>query len=146
MPTAARLIAALCLAVVGWLVSEAIRPLYPPNTNFGLFNYVNTALGFYTGWTILGRRAGRGMAAGISNGFTAALMLLLFGLLVQSVNEMLRLAFARHYKGGFEAVTDIFAIGLDFAVKIADGQVLITLFVGGILSGILAEIAARRWG
>ena len=72
MPTAAKLIAALCLAIVAWLTSEAIRPLFPAGTDFGNFNYINAAIGLVLGWIILGARAGRGYAAGISNAMIAS--------------------------------------------------------------------------
>ena len=61
MPTAARLMAALCLAVVGLVVSEMVKPLMPESTDFGYFVQVNIVLGLGVGWFVMGRRAGRGI-------------------------------------------------------------------------------------
>jgi len=65
MPTAARLMAALCLAVVGYVVSDMVVPLMPENTDFGRFHYVNAVLGALVGWLIMGPRGGRGPTAAI---------------------------------------------------------------------------------
>ena len=44
-----------------------------------------------------------------------------------------------------EAVVGAISIGVDFVQKMFVADVLIVLFAGGILSGLLAEWAARRW-
>ena len=70
MPTIARLVAALCLAAIGWIGSEIVRPTMPPETNFGWFNYVNAAIGLFCGWTVIGSRLGTGFSDAISTGLT----------------------------------------------------------------------------
>ncbi|GAA4217231.1 putative PurR-regulated permease PerM [Sagittula marina] len=145
MPTAAKLVAAICLAVVAWFASEAVKPLFPEGQDFGNFNYWNTAIGLLCGWVILGSRAGRGFSAGISNGATAVVSMTLVALFVYATDEMINRAFRRFYDDPFEAVVAIAEMALEFGVKIFDGQVVVTLLVGGILSGILTEIAAKRW-
>lgn len=145
MPTAPKLVAGVCLMVVAWLVSEAIRPLWPEGTNFGNFNYWNMLIGLLCGWMILGARAGRGVAAGISNGTTSVVMMALVGLFAYATEEMVDRSFRRFYDSPFEAIGSIFELALDYGGKIADGEVFITLLIGGILAGILTETAARRW-
>lgn len=145
MPTAPKLVAGVCLMVVAWLVSEAIRPLWPEGTNFGNFNYWNMLIGLLCGWMILGARAGRGVAAGISNGTTAVVMMALVGLFAYATEEMVDRSFRRFYDSPFEAIGSIFELALDYGGKIADGEVFITLLIGGILAGILTETASRRW-
>ncbi|MFU8865095.1 MAG: TrgA family protein [Rhodobacterales bacterium] len=145
MFTAPRLVAAVILAGVGYVASEMIKPLAPEGTQFGIFSLVNVALGALVGWFVIGSRIGRGMAAAISYGLTGTVVLIFWGLFTQSVNEMLRLALRRRYKGPFEAITDIFNLGIDFAVMIATPQVLGTLFLGGVLAAVLAEFSAKHW-
>jgi hypothetical protein len=145
MFTAAKLIAGLSLAAVGFLTSEAIRPLFHEHTDFGLFNYVNTGIGFLCGWIVIGSRAGRGYSAAISNGLTGIVALVFWGLFVQAGNEMVDRALRRFYDSPFEAVVAIFEIGLEFGARMIDPPVLATLFVGGIVSAVLAEVAAQRW-
>ncbi len=145
MFTAAKMVAALCIAALGYVASDTIRPLFPENTNFGMFNYVNTVVGFFCGWFVVGGRAGRGFAASISNGFTGAIALVLWGLFVQACNEMVARSIKRFYDSPFEAVAAIFEIGLEFGAKMLDPTVIVTLLVGGILAGMVTEIAAQRW-
>ena len=145
MLTAPRLVAALSLACVGVVGSELIKPLMIEGTQFGYFTVVNAGLGALVGWVVIGSRIGRGLAAAVSYGLTATAALIFWGLFTQSVNEMLRLALRRRYKEPVEALTDTFRIGLEYAVTIATPQVLGTLFLGGVLAAVLAEISSRYW-
>jgi hypothetical protein len=145
MLTAPRLVAAVILAVVGYVASDLIKPLLPEGKDFGYFSLVNAALGAATGWVVIGKRVGRGISPSIGHGFTAAAALIFWGLFVQSGNEMLRLALRRRYDGPFEALTDMFRIGIEYAATIATVPVLGTVFLGGIVAAILAEIASRYW-
>jgi hypothetical protein len=145
MFTAPRLVAALLLACVGFLTSELIKPLMIEGTQFGYFSFANAALGLIVGWVVIGRRIGRGISAAISYGLTGAAALMFWGLFSQSVNEMLRLSLRRRYKGPFEALTDMVRIFVEFGATMATPQVLGTLFIGGVLAAVLAEVSARYW-
>jgi hypothetical protein len=74
MPTAARMISAICLAALAWVVSEQIKTLFEEDKVFGFFNMINLVLGFVIGWQVIGSRAGRGYSAAINNGLTAIVM------------------------------------------------------------------------
>lgn len=145
MPTAARLFAALCLAALGYVTSDLIKAEMPASTEFGIFSILNTVLGLVVGWVVLGGRAGRGSAAAVSNGFTAMVVFVFWGLFIQGVNEMTRLAMRRKYDDMFEAGVAIFQLMAEYAMIMATPQILLTLLVGGVLSGIVSEAAARRW-
>lgn len=145
MPTAPKMVAAVLLALLGYVVSNQIRPLMPEGTGFGIFNYVNAAIGFVCGWLIVGARAGRGISAGISNGFTAMVAMVFWGLFVQAANEMVRLAMRNRYSGPFEALADVFTIGVDYGATMMVWPIILTLFAGGVATGILAEISSRYW-
>ncbi|WP_425070531.1 TrgA family protein [Sagittula sp. S175] len=145
MPTAAKLIGAFCIAIVAWLASEAIRDVFPENTNFGIFNYVNVVIGFLCGWMILGARAGRGFASGISNGLTAVVMLVFWGLFIQGAYEMFGRSMKHRYGSPWEAVGAIFDLSIEFGQKMLDGPIIITLITGAVLAGIVTEIAGQRW-
>lgn len=145
MPNAAKLLAAIALAVLGWVASEMVKPLVPFSADWGWFNYVNAAIGAIVGWLFLGPRAGGGFVAAINNGVTSAVALVLLGVMVQAVNEMVRLSFARRYTSPFEAIAAIFEIGIDYAKILLDGPLIGTLLVGGILAAIVAEATGRLW-
>ncbi|KEJ87999.1 TrgA family protein [Sulfitobacter donghicola] len=145
MPTAARLVAGVLLAILAWILSDLVRPLMPEGTAFGWFNYVNAFIGLWVGWVVMGRRAGRGFVQGINNGLTGVVMLFLWCLAAHSCWEMFRLAMRNRYDGPMEAITAIFLIGSEFGVMIATAPVLGTALVGALIIGPAADFAAKHW-
>lgn len=145
MPTAAKMAAAIVLGAVAWYASDLVRPLMPDGTDFGWFNYVNLALGLVCGWFIVGTRVGRSYIESFSAGLTGMAALVFWAIFLQSLNEMLKLALQRRYEGPVEGIVAIFEIAVDFASKLLDANLIITLVVGGILAGVVAEWASRRW-
>ncbi|CUH82054.1 hypothetical protein TRM7557_03727 [Tritonibacter multivorans] len=145
MPTAARLVAALSLAALAYVVTMLLPPLLPEGTNFSKVTWVNVGLGVIWGWWLMGTRIGRGFVAAVNNGVTGAAVLMLSGLFVQGAAKMFNQAHRRIYDDPFEALADIFVLALDYFFVIAVPHVLITLLIGGVLSGLLTENAGRRW-
>lgn len=145
MPTAARLVAAICLAVLGWILSDLIRPLMPEGTDFGWFNFVNAGTGLFVGWTVMGSRAGRGFVQGINNGLTGVAVLFIWCLAIHSCYEMFRLAMRNRYDGAMEALTAIFLIASEFGLMIATPAVLGTAVVGALIVGPAVDYAAKHW-
>ena len=145
MPTAARLFAAICLAVLGYVVSEVIKSVMPESTVFGIFSYVNTVIGALCGWYIVGSRAGRGTAAGISNGFTGMVSMVMIGLAVQAINEMVRLANRHRYDGPMEAFASVFELAIEYGSIMVEVSVILTLVVGAVVTGLVTEFAARNY-
>ncbi len=145
MPTASRLVAALCLLVIAFLVSGMIIDNGEEGKDYGYFTYINMGLGLICGWVVMGKRAGRGWTAAINNGLTGVASLVFWGLFVQGTHEMFSQAMRHRFGGPFEALLAIFEIGIDFGKQLVVPEILITLGVGAILSGILTEIASRRW-
>ncbi|MFD1511173.1 TrgA family protein [Lacimonas salitolerans] len=143
--TAARLVAAILLAITGWLASQLIMPLMPEATVFGIFEYLNAAIGAVVGWIVIGSRTGRGMTNAIGVGVTSAVVLVFWGLLLQSSREMFALANKRRYDGPIEAMVGVFEIGVEYLAVMATPAVIGTLLVGGIVSAVLAERASRVW-
>ena len=70
MPTAARIVAAICIAFVAWIVSGLVKRAMPAGTDFGYFVVICVVIGLACGWTILGSRADRGRL-GFGNAFIA---------------------------------------------------------------------------
>jgi len=145
MPDGASLTAALCLAVIAFVVSGQIMPLMPEGTDFGYFTYVNMAIGVLSGWIVMGKRAGKGITAAINNGLTGVVSMVFWGLFVQGCNEMVRLAMRNRYDGPFEAIFAVFEIGYEYAVTIAVPNVIVTLLIGSVIAGLATEYAWRSW-
>ena len=148
MPDGARLVAAISLAVLAFLLSAPVMDLYVEangETNFGYFVQVNMLVGLAVGWVSVGKRAGRGWSAAITNGVTGVFLLVLWVLFIQSVNEMTRLAMRNRYDGPFEAVAAVFEIASEWGLLLLNAQVLGMMAVGAVVVGLLAEFAWRTW-
>ncbi|MEX0310724.1 MAG: TrgA family protein [Tateyamaria sp.] len=145
MPDAAKLVAAVCMAVLGFVVSYMIMPLFEEDTNFGWFVHVNVVVGFLVGWLVIGRRAGRGWTSAINVGLTGPVVLVFWGLFIQACNEMVRIAMKNRYDGAFEALVDVFQIGAEWAILMTTVPIWATLLIGGVITGMLTEYAWRTW-
>ncbi|AXI42530.1 TrgA family protein [Sulfitobacter sp. SK011] len=145
MPTAARLVAAICLAIVAFIVSGMVMPLMPESTDFGYFVPLNIIIGLLAGWIVMGRRVGRGTTAAINNGLTGVFVMMLWGIGVQACNEMVRLAMKNRYDNAMEAIVAIFQIGAEFGQMIATVPIGLFLLVGAVVSGLVTEYAGNRW-
>ena len=145
MPTAARLIAAISLAITGFVLSLLVMPLMPESTDFGYFIPVNIGLGLLVGWFVMGRRAGRGVTPAINNGFTGVFVLMFWGVAVQAINEMVRLSMRNRYDGPGEAMVAVFEIGAEYALIIATVQIGLAFVACSLITGLVTEIAARNW-
>ncbi|QFT60032.1 hypothetical protein FIU94_14470 [Sulfitobacter sp. THAF37] len=145
MPTAARLVAAVALAALAYVISIMVMPLMPESTDFGYFIPVNILLGLACGWIVMGPRAGRGTTAAINNGFTGVFVLMLWGVGIQAANEMVRLAMRNRYDNAFEAIVAVFQIGAEYAVIIATMQIGLALVIGAVVAGLVTEFASNHW-
>ena len=145
MPTAARLFSAVALAILAFIVSGQAMPLMPEGTDFGMFTYVNIAVGAVMGWVVVGKRAGRGLIPGITNGMTGMLTMMFWCLCIYGAYEMFSRAMDRRYDDPFESVMAIFELGFDYALMIFVQNIIVTLLIGGVLTGLAAEYAAKRF-
>jgi len=144
MPTAARVIAALCLAALAWLVSEQIKPLFDEDKAFGNFNLINVGIAFVVGWQVIGSRAGRGLASAINNGLTGGIMMFFWTSLAHASIEMFERSMRNRYDGAFEAFAAMLQMMAENAVLIATPLIICTLLVGSAVSGFLAEFTSKR--
>ncbi|MEL6449922.1 MAG: TrgA family protein [Pseudomonadota bacterium] len=145
MPDAAKLVAALGLAVLAFVVSGMIMPLFEEDTNFGWFVYINVAVGFFVGWLVIGVRAGRGLISAVNVGLTGPVVMVFWGLFIQACNEMTRIAMKNRYDGPFEALIAVFEIGAEWALLMSTIPIWATLLVGGVITGLATEYAWRTW-
>lgn len=145
MPNAPSLFAALSLAIIAFIVSGQIMPLFEEGKDFGYFTHVNMIIGIIVGWKVLGPRSGAGMTPGITLGITGVFVMVFWALFVQGCYEMFRLAMRNRYDGPFEAIMAIFEIGYEYAVLIAQPNILATLAFGALITGALTEYISRIW-
>jgi len=146
MPTGSKLIGALCLGILGVIIAEMVKPLFPEGTPFGYFTYVSFILGAIVGWKVLGARAtDRGLTEAINNGITAVVVQILFSLFAFGSYEMLQQALMHRYSEPMEALRGIIELGMDYGSYLLNVQIIATLLIGAVISGQLASYAYRHW-
>ncbi len=145
MPTFSKLIAAVAFAAVALFSAQAFMQTQPDGTQWGQFLLFSTLIGLVCGWTVMGRDTGRGYGAAIGSGVKTSVMIVVWALILFSIVLMVRKAFRKLYGGPMEAVVDIFALALEQIQMMLDMPFLLTLLIGGILGGLTAEWARRRW-
>lgn len=145
MPTAGRLLGALAFALVGLLGATSFRPLMPPTTDFGNFTPICVALGALCGWTVMGRRTGRGWRISMGAGLSTSAVLLAVALFLFSGREMMQRSLRGRYDGPMEATVATFGVMLEYAALMFDLRFLAVMVLGGLLGGLVAEAGQRRW-
>lgn len=145
MPTAARLVGAVCFAGLAFLVSGMIIPLLPDGDRSIMLGIINTGVGLFCGWKVMGPRAGYGFRGAIGGGLTTTAAMVIVALFIHSTIEMVHLSLRKAYDGATEAVVGIFEIGIEYAKLIATPEIIGTLLVGGILAAVVTNAADARW-
>ncbi|MGH1424613.1 MAG: TrgA family protein [Pseudooceanicola sp.] len=150
MLTMPKLISALMLAFIAWIVSGMVKVeiLEVHGTyNFGNFVRLSVIIGALVGWVVLGSRANGNMGFGTAPavGFTAVFAMVFWILFLVSANEMLRLAIERRFDGPFEALNEMIPIAGDYGSYLIRTHIIATLVGTGMAAGWFADWAARRW-
>ena len=145
MPTSARLAAAVCYGVLAWIVSGMVIEVIVEKENWGNFQPFNALVGLVVGWFIVGKRVGVDYVTAIGIGFTGMIAAVFWVIFIHSFNTMLSLALDRRFDGPVEALLSVFKIGIDYSTYLVHVHIIVTLIVGGILSGMIAEYVDRRW-
>lgn len=146
MPTAAKIVSAVAFALVGLWAAISYIPQLPEGTSTGHFPEMMAALGFVLGWRSLGRYSGRGYGESIGLGLRGSFLLVFWALLGFAAYMMLVRSTKQVYRGDpGRALLDVPQIMLQFGKLVVAQDVLVALVVGGVVAGLLAEYAARRW-
>ena len=145
MPTAAKVIAALFFAALGYFAADLVKPLLPEGTPTRWMNETVALLGLLMGWNVVGKRVGDGPRASMGYGLTASVLTTFWSLFAFSFSDMLEKSMDRRYRGPVEAIQDMFGIFTDYAVLIMVPAMFIAILVGGAFGGWIAEWANRRW-
>ncbi|SFS56064.1 hypothetical protein SAMN04488040_0950 [Sulfitobacter marinus] len=145
MPTGAKLAAAMCLAVLGVVLSVIITSLIPELSRFKYLVPLTVALGGVIGWFFMAPRAGGGVGHAIANGVTCAVALAFWMLTALAVIRVIDLSLKGQYRGLSDAIVAVVMIGAEYALLLAILPVAAALAVGGVVSGFVTNFADRKW-
>lgn len=145
MPTAAKLVAAVVFAVVAFFAAQAMIPNLPEGTQIGYLREICALLGLIVGWMVMGGLVGKGYVEAAGFGIRTSVTILFWATLGFSIYEMILRSTHMMYDGPMEALLGVFDLMIYYGKMMGDPTFLGTLLVGGIIGGLLAEAAGRRW-
>jgi len=145
MPTGAKLVGAICFAVVTLIAGLAYWPLMTDAPRNPAFLPIAALFGAMVGWFHVGRLAGRGLRSAVISGVAGSLWITIWSTLAFSLYEMFRRSLEKRYPMPDDALNGAVRIGIDYLSHAADPTILTILLVGGVIGGVLTESAARRW-
>lgn len=146
MPTAAKLISAIILAVVGWMCAEMVKPLMPEGSDLTYLSPTCAVAGLFVGWFYLGPRADRGLGTAGANAGTTLFVQVFVTLFTFSFSEMINNSLRKRYDGPIEALQDIFVIGFETVMEYTTAEIGATAVLGAFVASTCAFYAARKWG
>lgn len=145
MPTAAKLFAAVMFAAVGFLAAQAYVPSLPEGTQIGFLREICAMLGLVIGWFVMGRLVGKGYVEAVGFGIRTSVTVLFWAVLGFSIYEMILRSTKMMYDGPMEALLGVFDLVIYYGKMMGSPEFIGTLLIGGVLGGIAAEWAGRRW-
>ena len=146
MPTAAKLVAAIYFAALGFMASSVIFNYFAEGAKPGKFPYICIFFGLIIGYRFAGRRATGSYRAGFGNGLTTVFLISLWCLMTFGGAEMYDKATHLRYDGVMDGLKDWVLIMVDYVKKyILHVDVGALLIVGGLFGGWLTERTARAW-
>ncbi|CTQ32968.1 TrgA family protein [Jannaschia rubra] len=150
MPTPSKLVAAVLFAALAWLVGDLIvRMVLEEGVRVGRFREILALGGLLVGWRYVGRettgRTGKGttMARGITAGIAGALILMMLALLLHSLGVMVLNSLDRKYNAIGQAGSAWMEFLWNDLQLVAHPAILIVLFGGGAVVGLVAGITGR---
>lgn len=146
MPTAAKLVGGLALALTGAIAAWIFVELNSDSYRIGWrFIGGNGVVGFFAGWYALGRDPGRGIFSAVFHGVRSLVFLLLGSAMLFSAIFIL----GNLERNNFRDPVDLPLLWIDTTFRYAwaalQQEVVIALLVGGAISGIVTWMADRRW-
>ncbi|WP_375690662.1 TrgA family protein [Pseudooceanicola sp. LIPI14-2-Ac024] len=145
-----KLVAGAAIALIAWIVAALVKiEVLEMHGSYNFGNFVPVALlvGFLCGWIILGSRVtGQlGFATSSSFGLTAVAATILWILFLVTASETLRLALSRRFNGPVQAIEAMVPIAANYGQHLLHIHIILTMVIGGLLAGWVADLAARRW-
>ncbi|MFT4714834.1 MAG: hypothetical protein ACI861_002376 [Paracoccaceae bacterium] len=145
LPTSGKLVAGICFAALGYVSASTYALNLPEAWRISWFLETSAALGFLVGWLVMGRLVGVSLRSAAGRGLTTAIWLLFWTLLSFSIHEMLMRSLDKRYLMPMDAVGGAVEIWIFLAKLTLNAEFLSTLLIGGLISGVLAELANRFW-
>lgn len=144
MPTAAKLVAAVLMAAVGYTVAAIIQPTLPDQVRADYIAPLSAFIGLIVGWRFLGPRVGRGLHNLPAFALTAGALLAFSSVLAFAFWQMIQRSFRLSYGGPFEALEDMVQIAVhDAREYLLATEPLFALLIGSVIATLVTELVAK---
>ena len=144
MPTAGRLFAAIAFAIIGGYFAYRISPLFDEGQEPSFWYPLCVLAGVWAGWVVVGKRAGRGYSAAISNGLTGVAAQFFWIIFIVAFFDMINKSMRRSYDGPVEAVVNVFQLGMEYVMEMGSIELGLMALGAGAAGGVFAEYFAQR--
>jgi len=145
MPTAARLVAAIALAIASYGVSTVLLYHTEPLQETGISHIFFGVVGFFVGWMRLGPLAERGYRGGWTGGIQAAIIVYVWCFFIAACHFVYQGFYKHTYKTIDGMLDGLFIQCIVYATYITQWPVLIAAVFGGLLAGTFSAMAGRLW-
>lgn len=145
MPTAGRLTAAIAFAVIGAYVAFLISPLFEQDKEPSWWIPLCVLAGIWSGWVVVGSRAGRGYSSGIGNGITGIAAFIFWVLFLMSFADMIKRSLRKTYEGPVEAVVNVFELMSEYMFAFWSPTLIGIIVLCGVGGGLFSEFFAKRF-
>ena len=145
MTTASKLVAALCMVFVAYWVTGIALPEIPEQYQPRGVGRVNILLGFYFGWTVMGKFISRGLNGAINATATTSIILFVVAIFVHSFRLMITHARRVWYDDAIEALADVFSLAIELTGEVLTTEFVISYLGGTFVAALITQFAARRW-
>jgi len=145
MPTAAKLMAAVSFAVVGWVLANYYALNMPDAAAAGPIREGAALVGVIIGWSVMGNSVGKGYVEAAGSGIKTAVILAVVALFLLAMAEMLENSVRMRYEDAMEAILAVVDTMAKRSQALLSLGVFGTILLGGIIGGILTENTGRRW-
>lgn len=145
MPTAAKLMAAISFAVVGWVLANYYAQNMPDAAAAGPIREGAAVVGLIIGWTVMGNSVGKGYVEAAGSGIKTAVILAVVALFLLAMAEMLENSVRMRYEDAMEALLAVIDTMAKRSHALLSLGVFGTILLGGIVGGLLSENVGRRW-
>lgn len=147
MPTGGKLVAAVFFGMLAYFISDLIKPLLEETHGNRLtpFSWWNGFIGVVMGWQLIGKTAGKGYRSAFGMGLTTFAATVFWCLVLWSAVEMIDRSMRRAYNGAVEALQDMTQIFVEYAVMMAENDILIASVVGALFCAWVTEFFGKRW-
>lgn len=143
--TSGKAVAGLGFAVTGYFSAEFYQQLLDEVHRGTWVSPLSAVLGFIVGWRVMGDMLGCDFRTAARRGIFTVSWFFIWAVVLFATADMIQRSMEKRYPNTGEAIGVVFEIMWQFTLRAADLKVVSTLVLGAMASGILAEMANRRW-